>query len=231
MLEIFIGYDQRERRSWEICAASIIKHAKIPPSITPIGISTLGSCYRRKTEVRDGKLFDVISQAPMSTEFALARFFVPFVAKSNICLFVDCDFLFRSDVTELLDFADHRKAVSVVKHDYHPTDTVKMDGQVQTDYERKNWSSFMLFNLTHAKNKALTYEFANEKKGLWLHQFKWLKDEEIGEIPQEWHWIDGTEPITNPKGVHLTRGTPDMPGYENTLYAYEWWKYDYSRKS
>ena len=26
----------------------------------------------------------------------------------------------------------------------------------------------------------------------------------------------------NPKAVHFTRGTPDMPGYENVPYADEW---------
>ena len=223
MLEIYIGFDPAERRAWDICAKSIIKHASFPPSIHPIGIQTLDKNYRRKTENRNGQLWDCISNAPMATEFALARFFVPFVSNSNICLFVDCDFMFRSDVFELIDYIDSSKAISVVKHEHHPKDKIKMDGQIQTDYERKNWSSLMLFNMTHAKSKAMTMEYANEKKGLWLHQFKWLKDEQIGEIPKEWNHLVGVDK-RNPeaKGVHFTLATPDVPGNEKCEFSKEW---------
>ena len=211
-VEIFIGWDPRERLAWNVCARSIIAQSLIPPVIQPIGMATLGDWYKRPTERRDGVLYDMISDAPMATAFALARFFVPFVAKARWALFVDGDFLFRSDVAEIFAYADPRYAVQVVKHQHLPVETVKMDGQVQTAYARKNWSSLILWNLTHtANNRRLWAEEANTQPGLWLHQFGWLKDHEIGELPVAWNWLEGSSASAiEPKAVHYTRGTPDM---------------------
>lgn len=226
MIEVLIGFDPREKRAWEVCARSIIRNSKIPPPIRPLGISTLGKLYARPTEVREGRLFDVVSNAPMATEFSIARFFTPIVGRERWVLFCDSDFMFRADIDEILDLADSRFAVQVVKHDYRPIETEKMDGQIQSGYDRKNWSSLMLWNMRHAGHKRIWVDDANTQKGLWLHQFSWLKDGEIGELPPEWNWLEGTQPIENPKGVHFTRGTPDMKGYENVPYADEWRKYD-----
>ena len=226
--EILIGWDSREKRAWQVCAASIIAHAKVPPAIRPIGMQTLDGYYRRPTERNDrGILFDSISNAPMSTEFALARFFAPIVGRARWVLFCDADFMFRADVQELFDLADNRYAVQVVKHEHHPHESQKMDGQRQTDYDRKNWSSLCLWNMRHAGNRRIWLDDANKQPGLWLHQFAWLKDHEIGELPAEWNWLDGTSDDTvDPKAVHFTRGTPDMVGWERTVFSYEWNRYD-----
>ena len=50
-----------------------------------------------------------------------------------------------------------------VQHDYSPSATIKMDGQAQTIYPRKNWSSVMLFNCGHKSNAKLTQNLVNEK--------------------------------------------------------------------
>lgn len=221
-MEIFIGYDSRERAAWEVCARSIVRHAALPPTISPIGMGTLNGAYRRPTERRGGILFDTVSDAPMSTEFALARFFVPCVARAQWVLFCDADFMFRADVAELFALADHRFAVQVVKHDFHPADVVKMDGQPQTDYPRKNWSSLVLWNMAHAANKRLWQADLDTRPGLWFHQFGWLKDHEIGELPAEWNYLEGVSAAADAKAVHFTAGTPDMPGHENSRHADEW---------
>ena len=232
MLEVLIGFDQREKRAWNVCARSIIFHAKIPPPIRPLGIQTLGELYKRPTEKRDGRLFDVISSAPMSTEFAIARFFTPIVGRERWVLFCDADFMFRDDINKILDFADSRFAVQVVKHNHVTTEEEKMDGQIQTNYPRKNWSSLMLWNMKHAGHKRIWLDDANTKPGLWLHQFSWLKDEEIGELPPEWNWLEGIdENKHNAKGVHFTRGTPDMfqgQGRGLPIYSGAWFDYDHS---
>ena len=221
-VEIFIGYDSRERTAWEVCARSIIRHAALPPTISPIGMGTLNGHYRRPTERRDGILFDTVSKAPMSTEFALARFFVPCVAKASWALFCDADFMFRADVAELFALADMRFAVQVVKHEHHPIDKVKMDGQPQTDYPRKNWSSLMLWNMQHAGVRRLKLGDANTMPGLWLHQFAWLDAHEIGALPLEWNWLESvSSPAIEPKAVHFTRGVPGMIK-PPVAYAEEW---------
>ena len=227
MREVMIGFDPRERRAYQVCARSIIENTSIPPIIRPIGISTLGSMYCRKTETRDGKLYDKISDAPMSTEFAIARFYLPLIAHSHVVLFCDADFMFRADLEELFDRFDSRYAVQVVKNQHKAQESVKMDGQIQTDYPRKNWSSLMLWNMKHAGTRRLWFDDVTTKKGLWLHQFSWLKDNEIGELPVEWnHLVGVNQEDENAKAVHFTQGTPDMPGYENCEFAKEWLSYD-----
>ena len=62
-----------------------------------------------------------------------------------------------------------------------PKDEKKFLGQVQTKYEKKNWSSFMLMNCK--KCTTLTPDYVNKASGLELHQYKWLESEDlIGEI-------------------------------------------------
>lgn len=224
--EILIGWDARERTAWEVCARSIIRNAALPPTIRPIGMGTLRGLYNRPTERRGQVLWDSISNAPMSTEFALARFFVPLVSRARWALFCDGDFMFRADVADLFALADPHFAVQVVKHHYHPTERLKMDGQPQTDYPCKNWSSLILWNLKHASANRIWNADANLRPGLWLQRFGWLHDDEIGELPVEWNWLEGSsDPAIEPKAVHFTRGTPDMPGHEDGLYAGEWCDY------
>ena len=98
-----------------------------------------------------------------------------------------------------------------------------MDGQIQTFYARKNWSSVVLWNLDHPGNKRLTLEHLNTKPGRDLHAFKWLSDDEIGELPVEWNWLVGVyEPNDQAKLLHFTLGVPDMQGYEDCDHAGLW---------
>lgn len=136
---------------------------------------------------------------------------------------MDCDVLVRRDINELFDLADPTKAVMVVKHDYRPANDTKMDGQTQSTYPRKNWSSVMLFNLGHPANRDLTVEMVNSLPGRDLHRFCWLPDHLIGELPQEWNWLVGhSDRSIDPAIVHFTEGTPSMPGHENDPYSDEW---------
>ena len=95
-----------------------------------------------------------------------------------------------------------------------------MDGQTNMSYLRKNWSSLMLWNCEHRSNKALSLAYINTTTGRALHGFEWLADRDIGSLPIEWNWLD-----LEPKAVHMTQGTPDMKGHENTAYADEWRAY------
>lgn len=179
--------------------------------------------YSRPTTYEDGQLWDVISEAPMSTEFAISRFFTPLLAKTGWALFMDCDFLVRTSLCRLFESLDPKYAVYCVKHNHMPEGITKMDGMTQTRYARKNWSSFCVFNCDHPANKNLTVSVLNRWPGRDLHAFKWLSDDEIGELGVEWNYLVGvTKSLIEPKCVHFTLGTPDMPGYENSAYADEW---------
>ncbi len=187
--------------------------------------------YRRATEHRvnsEGKaqLWDVISDHQISTEFAISRFLVPHLAGDGLALFMDCDVLIRADLSRLfrdIEYACESKAVWCVKHSHQPLADTKMDGQVQSKYARKNWSSVMMFDCDHPANKSLTVDLINTAPGRDLHGFCWLADCDIGEIAQEYNWLAGeNEPMENPKIVHHTTGSPCMAGYENVPFANEW---------
>jgi lipopolysaccharide biosynthesis glycosyltransferase len=222
---IFIGFDPRETDAFAVARYSAVRRLNLPIPVRGVVLTDLrtGGLYTRPTSRRDGRLWDDISDAPMSTEFACSRFLVPRLAGSGWALFMDADMLVRADLTTLFALADPDKAVMVVKHNHRPPESVKMDGQMQTVYARKNWSSVCLWNVDHPSNRKLTTELINSIPGRDLHRFCWLDDHEIGELPHHWNHLVGEHP-ENPQAkiVHFTLGTPSMPGYEQCEFADEW---------
>lgn len=244
---IWIGFEPREADAFAVCKFSLSSHISQPIPMRGLVLSDLQrrGLYTRPVEKRKlpkgFQLWDPISCAPMSTEFAISRFLTPILAKAlwpkprvdaGWALFMDCDIMARANVLELFALADPRYAVMCVKHQHNPQEAVKMDGVAQVQYARKNWSSVMLFNVEHPANKALTVELINTVPGRDLHRFCWLDDELIGELPVEWNYLVGHSPeigwddngnakTIKPKLVHFTDGVPTMPGYENVDYAEE----------
>lgn len=221
-MRIFVGADQREPLSHAVTVKSLRLHCSAVPAIQPLGMIALQQAmlYRRPTEHRDGMLFDAISGQPMSTEFSLARFWVPYLCRyEGWALFVDGDWLFRDDVGKLFALADERYAVMVVKHFHDRDEAVKMDGQVQKHYPRKLWSSLMLFNCGHESCRRLDSTYLNTASYSDLHEFRWCKDEEIGDLPMNWHVVD--MPV---KGYHFTLGTPEL-GVRGSPFDDEWMTY------
>jgi hypothetical protein len=222
LARIFIGFEPREAMAYRVCVASLRQHAKRAPSIYPLSLEDLRrrGIYTRAHEERDGVLWDVISDRPMSTQFAISRFLVPYLTEyKGWALFCDCDFMFRDDVAKLFALADPKHAVMVVKHCYIVRAN-KMDAQKNVAYPRKNWSSLMLFNCEHPANRALTPGLVNSRHRDYLHGFDWLPDDLIGALPFEWNWIE-----LEAKAVHFTHGCPDLHEYRNTAYADEWRTY------
>jgi hypothetical protein len=224
---IWLGFDPRpaETLGFAVALRSIRTRLTKPVPIKGLVLSELRSkgLYQRPTEVRDGRLFDVISQAPMATEFAISRFLVPHLAKTGWAIFADADVMARVSLTELLACADRSKACMVVKHNHQPRNTIKMDGQAQTAYARKNWSSVVLWNCDHQKTKLLTPDVINRERGLWLHQFTWLDDNDIGALDPRWNHLVGEVPKDpTTKLAHFTVGTPNIPGYEHCEFSDEW---------
>ena len=225
MRSIWIGYDPREADGYAVVRASIRRHAEVPYLIMPVSLSAVrhAGLYRRPTSCRDGKLWDDISEAAMSTEFAVSRFLVPRLAGSGWALFADCDVLVRKDIGQLFDMADDRYAAMCVKHAHVPTEATKMGGHAQTHYPRKNWSSVVLYNCDHPANKALTVDLINTVPGRDLHRFCWLADDLIGDLPVEWNWLAGVPlPVDDPALVHFTLGIPSLPDCKDMPYADEW---------
>lgn len=225
-LRILIGYDSRERAAYDVCVQSLLDHASIPLAIEPLDERLLrhAGLYRREWTYEDGQYYDTRDRKPFSTWFSFTRFLVPALCQwRGVALFCDCDFLWRSDVAELFALHDPSFAVQVVKHDHRPEETVKMEGQVQTKYLRKNWSSLVLWNCGHPSNLMLTPHKVSLERGQWLHAMSWTEPHEIGSLPEAWNWLEGTSSLAiDPKAVHMTRGGPWMPAWQDVAYASEW---------
>ncbi len=211
MINVFIGYDPREAVAFSVLAYSINARASQPVCITPLMLSQLNGIYTRERNPLQ------------STDFSFSRFLAPYLSGySGWSVFMDCDMLVLDDIAKLWALRDDRYAVQVVKHNHVPKEEIKFLGAKQTKYEKKNWSSVMLFN--NAKCRALTPAYVNAATGLELHQFKWLgNDDLIGEIPHRWNHLVGYDaPSQDVSLVHYTIGGPYFEEYKSVEHADAW---------
>ena len=213
-MKIFIGWDSREEDAYKVCVHTIKKHASKDVEIIPL---------KRDELIKDG-LYTRDEGGNVSTEFAYTRFFTPYLAGyKGWALFIDCDFLFTRDVAELFSLAEPQYAVMCVQHDYTPSAAIKMDGQKQVAYPRKNWSSCVLWNCGHPANAIITPSIVNTETGAFLHRFQWLPDNLIGELPLEWNWLEGEyeKPDEIPAVIHYTNGGAWFKECQDVDYAQE----------
>ena len=211
-LRIFIGWDKAEIEAFHVLSHSILRHASIPVSITPVAKHHLIKVYTRQRGQYE------------STDFSLTRFLVPYLSEyKGYSVFMDCDMLCRVDMAHLLETIkqDDHYAVWCCQHDYTPKTGTKFLGQPQTAYPRKNWSSFMVFD--NGQCRALTPDYVNQATGLELHRFAWVRDRDIGSLPLAFNWLaDEYEFSQDALMVHYTRGGPWFSEYANTDYAQDW---------
>ena len=240
---IYIGYDWREHQAVRILIDSIYRHASRPLNVVTLNQNALRrvGLFRRTPAInstcwgpeQSSDMRDLFDGKPFSTDFSYSRFLIPMLNQyEGVALFMDCDMYFRSDPCELFDkfgsTSSDAPALRCVQHQYTGEDGRKMYGCLQTSYARKNWSSFMLFNCAHPAHHNLTVDDVNTKDGNWLHRFQWLKDEEIGDLPEEWNWLDGHSPESlDAKNVHFTTGGPWFSTWvpkrpQDKVYSDEW---------
>jgi hypothetical protein len=215
-VKIYIGYDEREAAAAERAAQSL---RRVAPDLEPEFLCAAKlydqGLLTRPVDQRGGQDYDIVSNAPCSTRFAISRFLTPLLCQQGMALFVDSDVVFREDPRVMLREVSARNAVNVVRHDYAPSGQWKMVNQQQVPYARKNWSSVMLFNCDHAANRRLSLRDVNERPGRGLHAFCWLHDNEIGGLHGRWNWLVG-EQEEPPEGggiAHFTLGGPWLPGW------------------
>ena len=214
-MKVFVGYDPREDIAYQVCKHSILTkqpNAEVRPLV--------------QKELRDAGWYTRPVDKLASTEFTFTRFLVPELCNfEGWALFIDCDMILTTDIAELFAQADDQYAVMCVQHDYKPKEGTKMDGQTQTVYPRKNWSSAMLINCGHPSNQQLDMDLVNspEINGAYLHRFSWLKDEEIGALDHTWNYLVGVyDDIETPKLIHYTEGGPWFENYRNCEFHQLW---------
>ncbi len=208
-INLVVGFDQREAIAYHVFCQSVIEYSTMPIQFIPL---------RLNPEKID------IGQRDGSNAFAFSRFLTPYLMNfQGWAIFADGDMICKADIAKLWNLRDSKKAVQVVKHDYKTKHLKKYLGNKNENYPRKNWSSLILWNCSHPKNKLLTPGFINDKAGSYLHRFSWLDDEEIGELNSEWNWL-AIEYEDNPGAniIHYTLGTPCFKEYESSAMSNYW---------
>jgi len=248
-LHIFMGYDEREPVPFSVAVQSLKDNSKTPNDIVvhPLyhkDLRAKGYFNRQWLIKEDGSYEDVKDGKPFSVQFSHSRFLTPFLAKKmgiyGPVMFVDCDFIFLTDVAKLFDFCREEMykndyPVMLVKHEYHPQNTRKMDNSVQTDYSMKLWSAMMMFDTRNKACDVLNPDTVNNRPGSWLHQFKWLDNPEkqIGALPETWNYVPGHSTERTgvlPKdadAIHYTEGGPWFSQYEDCYAGDIWTRYFY----
>lgn len=221
---VFIGYDPIEDCAAKMLAASIRRRTNpfVDIKIIPI--------------VRDELLVYDIFDRPLdprgSTQFSITRFLVPYLmGYEGIGIFLDCDMLITRDIREMFKLFDPQFAVQVPKHDYKPGTNYKMGGLPQTQYPKKQWSATVIYNCSHPSNYKLTQELVSVAEPSYLHQFKWLKEREIGGLPLEFNFLVGEQEKPEkhsklPFNVHHTLGAPIFREQGECDYA-DYWKAEF----
>lgn len=228
-MRVMLGYDPAEDEAYRVARYSIERRSSGPVWVSPIVLSDLqrAGLYNRPTVQKDGQLWDIVSNAPMSTEFAISRFFIPHLVDSDDCewiLFADSDIVCHVDIAELFALAKPERAVMCVKHRQLWSSERKKIDRTQTVYPYKNWSSVVLWNVRHPAHEALTLEKLNNTPGRDLHAFDWLEISDIGGLDRKWNWLVDVEPEpASPAISHFTLGGPWLPGWPlRSTYDHVW---------
>lgn len=209
-VKLFIGHDTKQSSVCDACRLSVEDYSSIKIDVIHLSsVASKGLFWR--------------AQAEGTTDFAFTRFLTPYLKGFyGYAIFCDSDFIWNCDPLEIMEHIDPIKAVSVVKHNIQRDQIkpFKMDGQKQSWYPRKNWSSLMVFNCDHPFTKRLTPQVVSESPAGYLHEFQWCDDRNIGSIPHTYNYLVGYyNDIKDPKAVHFTDGGPWHEGYENVEFA------------
>lgn len=226
-MRVFIGYDEREHEAAVVATKTLreVTNGQIEAEWLCTAKLTAHGLLWRTADHRGSQDYDLVSNAPQSTRFAVSRFLTPILCPSGFALFVDSDVVFLRDPREMLRYVEARHAVSVVKHKPLAETGMKMVNQQQVSYPRKNWSSVMLFNCDHGANRRLSLRDVNERPGRDLHAFYWLSDNEIGTLAEPWNWLVDVHPRPYmPAIAHMTLGGPWLPGWKGGSFDDEWMK-------
>ena len=207
MIDVVVGFDQREAVAYHTFCQSVIDSTTQPVRFTPL--------VNHGVERKGG-----------SNDFTYSRFLIPYLmGYRGWAIFADGDMVCREDIARLWEMRDDKYAVRVAQHDYQTKYTRKYLGNKNENYPRKNWSSLILWNCEHIANRCLDKQTIDAVDGSFLHRFGWLNESEIGELPLTWNWLAMEYPGNDDAElIHYTIGTPCFATYQNCDMAEYWWR-------
>lgn len=214
----FIGYDAREHEAAAVAAYSIQRRTTRQSRIYILEhqmLRRLGLFWRTWTVGPNGQFLDMEDGKPFSTGFSHARFLAFHIAREleckGPCMFVDCDWLFLSDPSKLMDQQRyHHDRIGVVMRDRQVAEnSLKMDGMIQQNYPRKLWSALFTFMPSDRLAAAFSPKVVNHTPGSELHTFLDIPRSDFWAIDPAWHYIPSLdEPLETIKGVHFSEFSP-----------------------
>lgn len=214
-MRVFIGADWREPGAIHVATKTLARVSGLDAELLDVNVLQAKGLLTRLRDERTMREYDLVSNEHYSTRFNVARFLTPILCQSGMALFTDCDMVFYRDPREMMPRTyGSEKAVWVVKHQHDPSSSIKMAGQAQRAYARKNWSSVMLFDCDHPANRRLSLWDVNNRHRDDLHAFYWLADDEIGDLDLCWNWLVNEQPRPEHLGIaHFTNGGPFLEGW------------------
>lgn len=238
---VFIGFDPRETTAYQVLKHSIVTTSP-GVKVFPLYAKDLrqAGLYKRSmlVEGTTGQFIDAVEQRPHSVEFSFTRFLVPEICRQlghkGWALFMDCDMVVTMDLNPIFAALEEKAstAVAVVKHDFKPVNSIKMDGVSQLAYNKKLWSAVMFFNSNHEELSSLTAKVVNTANGMYLHSFEWLPQHghfSILGLDEALQFIPGhsDKRVHTPVIIHYTEKAPwfKQPFQETGKWADVWWDY------
>ena len=212
-MRIFIGHDSRHTQASRVCKKSILNNSK--PGEHKV-------TYLDKALLTKIGIYGRENYPGESTEFSFTRFYVPLLCHyQGKALFCDNDFLWKCNPNEIDKYLKD-KSVAVVKHKLDNIPGSKMDGVENKSYPKKCWSSLMYFNCDKLNN--LSKEYLDNATPADLHQFNWVDEKDISEIPRSYNHLVGYYKKHNRiKAIHYTQGGPWFESRKNGELSEEWW--------
>ena len=219
MIRLFVGWDEREEVGTHVFNSSVIHNCSEPVQITHLKKDAVAKEFG--VQIKEG-----------SNAFTLSRFLIPALCDyQGWAIFADgADMLCNGDLAQLWELRDASKAVQVVKHNYQTRNPkkyclTKLESE-NLDYVRKNWASLMLINCGHLGWRHCPPDKMMQMQTLQVLQFRFLHDEEIGQLDSRWNWlIDEFGPNPAAKIWHWTAGIPAFEHYACTPHSDEWRKH------
>jgi hypothetical protein len=236
---LFLGYDPLEDLPYQVAKYSA---EQTFPGVKVIPLKTKElrqhNLFWRPTliEGNTGEYIDILENRPHSLDYSFTRFLVPFLARSlklkHSCMYADSSTLFLGDFKELFLEMDRKKdsPCGVVKHSF-PTYVHKKRNQFkQLKYDRKLWSSVMVFNHWHKDCLILDKECVSEEEGLYLHTLRWVgESSSIVSFPERFNFVIGhseRNEVNTPKIINFTEASPWFKGDNrldgNLVYSKLW---------